>query len=747
MKKQVIAYLHTHWDREWYQTHEEFNLRLLEVMDEILAELESGAAPCFYLDGQTDALDSYLKFRSKNLERIKKLIAAKKLYIGPFAVSADSFLTGGWNLIKNLQFGIERAKSLGCKDFIGYLPDTFGHSRGIFEILKYFGIKNAILWRGTGFLPSEFVFNGVNTTRLVQGYFMDILHSKMPENARIEALEAFLDKIAKYSVNEKILLPIGADHLKILENAADTIKKANKNLKKYEIKLSSPFEYFKNLKYKKNIKGELLNNDANYILQGVYSARIYQKVHQARLSWLLGRIVEPLDLIYGARYKQPLDFAYHELIKNHAHDSLYGCSIDEVHRQVDTRFEKVSEVAYGVLERLKRDICAVKTNGDTRICAINMSDFNYSVPLRIKTTQKIKNGQLISKTMGFAPEKLYDIAQIPVTEDFRPIYEYLIQVPQLKPFSINVLEPKIIKDGVKITPQSLQNSEIEFFIKNKKIGFKNKKTGEILNDCLKIFDTKDLGDSYNFAPAHKPCELPLLKTKIVEKGPLRSILRLFYKNIKLDVILYACAKHIEFRANIDNKTKNHKLQAAFALKNPVNQTVAQDTLGLIKREHDPSYSLLKNLPAKNGEELKTNFYPMQKFVCAQGVGIATVGLNEYEVSANTLSIALLRAFGVISNPKNPARAIPAGPPLEVPEAQCLGANEANFAFAFLSPEEMFQVSQEVFGTTVAFEIKDDKNSSKQFLKPQKGKILCGLKSSHEAIFYDIKTGVLEDIQF
>jgi mannosylglycerate hydrolase len=91
MKKQVIAYLHTHWDREWYRTYEEFNLRLIEVMDEILDELECGAAPCFYLDGQVSALESYSKFRDKNLERVKKLIAAKKLFIGPFLVSATAF--------------------------------------------------------------------------------------------------------------------------------------------------------------------------------------------------------------------------------------------------------------------------------------------------------------------------------------------------------------------------------------------------------------------------------------------------------------------------------------------------------------------------------------------------------------------------------------------------------------------------------------------------------------------------------
>ena len=28
MKKKVIAYLHTHWDREWYREFEVFRLRL-----------------------------------------------------------------------------------------------------------------------------------------------------------------------------------------------------------------------------------------------------------------------------------------------------------------------------------------------------------------------------------------------------------------------------------------------------------------------------------------------------------------------------------------------------------------------------------------------------------------------------------------------------------------------------------------------------------------------------------------------
>ena len=52
MRKQVIAYLHTHWDREWYREFEIFRMRLL-----------TEAIPCFYFDGQVSALEDYLAMR------------------------------------------------------------------------------------------------------------------------------------------------------------------------------------------------------------------------------------------------------------------------------------------------------------------------------------------------------------------------------------------------------------------------------------------------------------------------------------------------------------------------------------------------------------------------------------------------------------------------------------------------------------------------------------------------------------
>ena len=92
MKKLVYAYLHTHWDREWYRDKEDFNLRFLDVFDIVLDELKKENAPFFYLDGQVIALLDYLKFRKERLQEVLYFIKNKKLAIGPYFVSADSYL-------------------------------------------------------------------------------------------------------------------------------------------------------------------------------------------------------------------------------------------------------------------------------------------------------------------------------------------------------------------------------------------------------------------------------------------------------------------------------------------------------------------------------------------------------------------------------------------------------------------------------------------------------------------------------
>ena len=116
--KKVIAYVHSHWDREWYREFEEFRLRLIEDFDEVIYALERNELPCFYFDGQTAALEDYLDIYPEREKRIKNLIKSKKLRIGPFYCSADSFLVSGEALYRNLEMGIKKAKEFEMENIL-----------------------------------------------------------------------------------------------------------------------------------------------------------------------------------------------------------------------------------------------------------------------------------------------------------------------------------------------------------------------------------------------------------------------------------------------------------------------------------------------------------------------------------------------------------------------------------------------------------------------------------------------------
>ncbi|MGN0014430.1 MAG: glycosyl hydrolase-related protein, partial [Candidatus Gastranaerophilaceae bacterium] len=134
---------------------------------------------------------------------------------------------------------------------------------------------------------------------------------------------------------------------------------------------------------------------------------------------------------------------------------------------------------------------------------------------------------------------------------------------------------------------------------------------------------------------------------------------------------------------------------------PVTTTVSEDLFQLIKRNFDPNYDIKEHLPAPRGIELKTNIMPINRFVWTQNAGIITDGLKEAEIYKNSLSITLLRATKCISNPKNPARGTPAGPPLETPDLQMKGLQKAFFAISFVEkPENLYEICDNIFNPPI-----------------------------------------------
>ena len=692
MRKQVIAYLHTHWDREWYREFEIFRMRLLRVFDNVLEMLTDGRIPSFYFDGQTAALEDYLEIRPEKEKTVRSLIQAKKLFIGPFYCLIDEFLTDKTCFSKNLEIGLEKARSFGCEDFIGYLPDTFGHSKNVPDILRDFGIDKCVVWRGCGDFPADFKWCGMDTVNLIRGYFQDVFSLNCEIERKAEILKKNLDMIAEKS-GSFLLLPIGADHLGVEKDINDQILSVNEILKEdYYIRLSSPFEYFKRVQdnfEKFRFDDELRDNLKTFILPGTHSSRLDLKRMNVECTHRLDLASRFVDFQHSRdKYGNILNYAYKLLLQNQAHDGICGCSTDDTHNENLIRYKKILQIAKTIIDE--------QCGEENKI--LNLSDTSFSGVIEIKTAKPQDGYEKINSSKGFERILLSDTQRIPVTEDYTEIGTYIAEVENIPPCEVQALMPVIGLTDLKITDTYIENSNIKLEIKQGQIF--------INNVPVKLVDFVDNGDSYNNGPKEddKGIEFKILRSKAIFKGRNRASLKIDFEGpwdiVTLVVSLDKDAVFLKFEFDWINTQKNHLLEVCFELPEKIKEVFSEDMNILIKRTFNPDYNIRENLPKTRGVESFTNTAPMQRGLIIDenknNLGIVTKGLTQYEIYKNNLLIPILRATGTISNPHNPARSTPAGPPLETPSLQMLGENKAEFCVFFGNHNAFKDVINQVY---------------------------------------------------
>lgn len=170
-KMQCHFISNTHWDREWRYSMQRTRHMLVYMMDTLLDILENYPEfSSFHLDSQTVPIQDYIEIRPEKEEVIKKLVAEKRLFIGPWFCLPDEFCVGGESLIRNLLLGHKIAKQFGHVSKTGYSPFSWGQISQMPQIYKGFGIEFAAFYRGINTLvapKSEIYWEGADGTKIV----------------------------------------------------------------------------------------------------------------------------------------------------------------------------------------------------------------------------------------------------------------------------------------------------------------------------------------------------------------------------------------------------------------------------------------------------------------------------------------------------------------------------------------------------------------------------------------------------
>ena len=108
MKRKVHVIPHSHWDREWYFTTSRSKVYLMKDLKDVLDTLETNNDfKYFMVDAQGSLLEDYIKWMPQDKQRIKKLVKAKKLIIGPWYTQSDQLVISGESIVRNMYYGMK----------------------------------------------------------------------------------------------------------------------------------------------------------------------------------------------------------------------------------------------------------------------------------------------------------------------------------------------------------------------------------------------------------------------------------------------------------------------------------------------------------------------------------------------------------------------------------------------------------------------------------------------------------------
>jgi alpha-mannosidase len=387
---------HTHWDREWYLPFQQFRFRLVRLVEELLDILEGDPAyRHFMLDGQAVVLDDVLAVRPDLETDLRRHVSEGRILIGPWFALPDEFLASPEALLRNLLLGDRLCRAWGAKMEIGYIPDPFGHVSQLPQLLRGLGIETAVFARGVGDAPAEFRWAAPDGSEVLVCYLRDhydnAAHLPTRERDAVQMLAQARDSLAPHAATSQLLLMQGTDHMRPRADLPRLLAAAAAHLPDRVVHSSLP-AFVAAVRAELGEggvaslpvrRGEMREPSRAHLLPGVLSTRMWIKQRNHTCQTLLERWAESFSALAAhlpgsspesRSFKPFIDLAWRYLLENHPHDSICGCSVDSVHREMETRFDACEQIAGEVTQAALESLAAQVDTGAEGLAAVVVSN-------------------------------------------------------------------------------------------------------------------------------------------------------------------------------------------------------------------------------------------------------------------------------------------------------------------------------------------------------------------------------------
>jgi hypothetical protein len=741
---------HTHWDREWYHPVGRFRQRLVELIDELLDE-PPRAGESFLLDGQGIVLEDYLAVRPDRASELSALLREGRLEAGPWYVLADELIPSGEALVRNLLTGRRVLRSLrAVSPPVLYCPDSFGHPAALPELAVGFGFQTVILWRGLGGRrwPSGDAFRWTAPSGAAAWvYHLPSGGYDIGSNLPIDSQQA----AARWAQLREILAPRSRLGVLLVHNGGDHhARQARRNeavdaliaaARPDAAHASSIGDFVRAFEARATsadlppISGELRDSYGySWTLQGTFGTRAHQKRNNALAERLLLREAEPwaaLARLRGGRSRRALvDAAWKTLLHCHPHDTLCGCSLDEVAQAMDERLDDALVQGGGIRDDALSDVV-----GHDPVTAREARARWREVAIVRNPVARARSGVAILELKSF-------LADEPVGH---PSAGAAIQVPESRQPSLGavplqVLSQRVERDrvesprhypdndfvtralvaawvervegyGTMAIPHAeaasheraaygdvevgdgwMTNGRLRVTVEeNGDVGVIGLQGGREVSRFVGLEQLLDVGDLYTPAPRGPAADIRFGGFTVVHRGPLRGEIETRWTAYRADaepenvaelwlrLILDAETPFLRLEVQGASLAFDHRLRLVLRTGLAEADVFADATFGAVRRVP------LVVPPEDARTEIPPSTAPLHRYVslfaAAGGATVFSDGLGEYEVTPDgDVAITLARGVGVLSRVDLPERPGHAGWPEETPGAQGPWGTEAALGY-------------------------------------------------------------------
>lgn len=603
---------------------------------------------------------------------------------GAMWLEADCNLSSGESLIRHILYGrkfFQQEFGTGNQNEVLWLPDVFGYSVALPQILKKSGIRyfmtTKIGWNEYNQIPNDtMMWQGLDGSRILTHFITTTNYCSCPKQQKssfsttyngmqnVKQIMGTWQRYQNKSLSRDVLTCFGygdggggttEEMLKENRRIAQGVGRCPRT------KLASVKEFFRKLEKNLEEKKVPVWNGELYLEfhRGTYTSMARNKRNNRQCEFLAGD-AEFFQVLAGvfdrnSYPKNQIEQVWKLVLLNQFHDILPGSSIKEVYEDSDVQYQEARSITEALIEDGKHRVLEAVGGSESMMCVFNQLSFQRSGLIKLSdiTEEEAELGgwkDLLQKT--------WDGSYLYLANQVNAKGVAMFSVSEKKPGIMESVVKQVLDEKGRIRELQTEYYRIQFndamefaSLYDKEESRELIQMGEMGNRLIVFEDRPQEYDSWNIDAYYQEKSWNIQEMQeccLEENGSFRASLfirrRFLNSEIRQHIYFYHHTKRIDFETEVDWNESQLLLKAAFPVDILANKAAYEVQFGNVERptHENTSWDLARF------EVCGHKWADISE--CGYGVALMNDCKYGYDIHDSVMRLTLIKS-GIFPNPE------------------------------------------------------------------------------------------------